>query len=234
MKLALLGFGKMGKMVEKAAAARGHHICARFSNQIGLAYDNPHLLEQADVAIDFSEGNTVIPHLKLCLQLNKPFVVGTTGWDDQFPLAKKLVAESNGAFLYAPNFSIGIYLFQQITAYAASLFQPFHEYDISGIEIHHSAKTDQPSGTAKAITGEILKKVPRIKSFNFSSVRSGHFPGTHTLHFDCDADTLTLSHQARNREGFAAGAILAAEWLINKKGFFTFQDVMNSYLGDIK
>lgn len=227
LKIALIGYGKMGKLVEQTAHAKGHQIVARFSHPLSMLQDDhKQNLAEADLAIDFSQASCVIEHLELCLSLNKPLVIGTTGWEEQLVLAQEIVKKANGSCLYSPNFSIGIYLFQKIAAYAASLFQPFSEYDVGGIESHHRQKLDQPSGTAKALTQNLLHQMPRLQDFHFSSMRCGHFPGTHTLYFDSPVDTLTLTHQARNREGFAEGAVMAAEWLFSRKGFFTMDDMM--------
>lgn len=226
MKIALLGYGKMGQLVEQVAQAKGHQVIAKFSRQIGTLQDRQQDLAQADIVIDFSQAACVISHLEFCLALNKPLIIGTTGWEDQYFLAKKMVEAHKGSCLYAPNFSIGVYLFQKIIAYAALLMQSFEDYDVSGIEYHHRQKQDQPSGTAKALSQNLLQHMPRLQEFSFSSVRCGHIPGTHTLHFDSPVDTLVLTHEARNRQGFAHGAIMAAEWLLNQQGFFSIDDMM--------
>lgn len=227
MKIALIGYGKMGQLVEQIAQAKGHQITARFSRRLGTLEDRLQDLAQIDLAIDFSQAPFVLPHLKLCLSLGKPLVIGTTGWEEQLTTAQEMVHQAHGSCLYAPNFSIGIYLFQQIVNYAASLFQPCHDYDVSGVEYHHKQKRDTPSGTAKALTQNLLHHMPWLQEFTFSSVRCGHIPGTHTLHFDSPNDTLTFTHQARNRQAFAEGALKAAEWLLPRKGFFTMEDMMH-------
>lgn len=230
MKIALIGYGKMGQLVEQLATAKGHQVIARFSRHLGTPQERPQEIAQADVAIDFSQSAVVLHHLNLCLALGKPLVIGTTGWEEQLPVAQQLVKQAQGTCLYAPNFSIGFYLFQQMMGYAASLFQPFTDYDVSGIECHHRQKLDKPSGTAKALSQDLLKHMPRLQALDFSSVRCGSMPGTHTLHFDSPVDTLTFTHQARNRQGFAQGAILAAEWLLPRRGFFTIDDMMQDHL----
>lgn len=232
MKIALLGYGKMGQLVEQVAKNKGHQIVAIFSNQLGCVLNRKHDLAQADLAIDFSQATCVLPHLELCLKLGKPLVIGTTGWDEQLSIAQEMVKQFQGSCFYAPNFSIGVYLFQQIVAYAASLIQPFKDYDVSGVEYHHRQKLDTPSGTAKLLSQNLLKQMPRLHEFSFSTVRCGHIPGTHTLHFDSPADTLILTHEARNRQGFAHGAIVAAEWLLNKQGFFSIDEMMQDQLGE--
>ena len=232
MKIALLGYGKMGQLVEQFAHARGDQVIARFSRQLGSLQERKEELAQADIAIDFSHPLSVLSHLKFCLTLNKPLVIGTTGWEKEQSIAQELVEKAKGSCFYAPNFSIGIYLFQHIVAYTASLIHPFQEYDVSGIEYHHRQKVDAPSGTAKVLTHQLLKQMPRLQHFQFSIVRGGYFPGTHTLHFDSPIDTLTLTHTARSREGFAQGALMAAEWLLPRQGFFSMEDMMCDYLGE--
>jgi 4-hydroxy-tetrahydrodipicolinate reductase len=204
MKLALLGYGKMGKLIENLALEKGHTIVP---------------LQHADVALDFSHPDAVIKHIKEAAKLQKPLVMGTTGWYDHLDEAKSIVKKNNIGFIYSPNFSLGIQLFLQIVEAAAKIISPFKEYDASGVEYHHRQKVDNPSGTAKAIAEKF------DHDLHFASVRCGSIPGTHTLIFDSPADTITFTHQARNREGFALGAIAAAEWILNKKGFYTFQEM---------
>ncbi|MBA2367937.1 MAG: dihydrodipicolinate reductase [Candidatus Protochlamydia sp.] len=222
MKIGLFGYGKMGKLTAQMAQTRGHEIAiiANGSNRLEKIPD------EIDVMIDFSSGISVMEHIRLCVQAEKALIIGTTGWEEQLPKARGMIENSSIACLYAPNFSIGVYLFSQIVSFAAELINPFEQYDMSGIEFHHKAKIDSPSGTAKMLREEILKKIPRLKDFQFSSVRCGSIPGTHTLCMDCPADIITLTHEARNRNGFAEGAVLAAEWIIDKKGFFSLNDML--------
>ena len=180
----------------------------------------------SDVVIDFSHPSSVLSHLDLCLAMKKSIVIGTTGWETSHDQARQRIEEAKGSCLYSPNFSIGIFLFNQIVAHAAQLLQKFPEYDVAGVEAHHRQKVDSPSGTAKALSDTLLHNMPRLKDFNFSSIRCGSIPGTHTLYFDSNVDTLTLTHEARNREGFAHGAVIGAEWLIGRQGFFTMKDMM--------
>lgn len=211
MKLALLGRGKMGTMVEKAAAVRNHEI-------VGI--------QSADVCIDFSHPDVVLANIKMAAELKKNIVVGTTGWYEHLPDIKTLIEVKGTGFLYSPNFSIGIHLFMKIVSRAAELLNSHQEYDVGGCESHHNQKADAPSGTAKALT-EILKNYyDKAQNLQFSSIRCGHIPGTHTVLFDSPADSITLTHTARNREGFAQGAVCAAEWLHGKKGFYTLDDML--------
>ncbi len=230
MNIALIGYGKMGQCVEQMALAEGHQVVARFSKEEGTAESRQNALAQADIAIDFSGSAAVLDHLRLCLALKKPLVLGTTGWEEGLGQARQWVEEEGGACLYAPNFSIGVYLFERIVAYAATLLEPFSDYDVGGVEIHHRHKADAPSGTAKALARAILERMPRLPALDFSSVRSGYAPGTHTLYFDSVVDTLTFTHQAHSRQGFAKGALMAAEWLLPRCGFFTLNDMMEDYL----
>ena len=233
MKIALIGTGKLGQLIEQEAYKQGIQIAARFSRRLGLAQDRPQELAEADVVVDVSNASAVLDNIQLCLSLGKPLVIGATGWEEQLPKARQLVADAGGSCLYAPNFSIGFYLYQQILNYAATLFQHFQAYDVCGIECHHKQKLDAPSGTAKSLSKSILLHMPRLESLNFSSVRCGHMPGTHTIQFDSEPDTLTFTHQARNRLGFAQGALMAAKWLSSKKGFFSMDDLMQDLMKEV-
>lgn len=223
MKIALIGYGKMGRLVEKAAPERGHLITAK----IHPRHWRPEEIENADICIDFSHPDCAVGNLKWAASMRKNFVMGTTGWTEHLDAVKQLVKDSGIGFLYAPNFSIGIALFLRIVEEAAKLIAPFEEYDCGGWECHHALKADSPSGTAQAILGR-LTDIMKEKNPQFTSTRCGSFPGTHTLIFDSPADTITLSHQARSRDGFVQGALSAAEWLQGKSGFFTLQDMLKS------
>lgn len=222
MKIGLFGYGKMGQLTAQMAQERGHAVATVITDSKPMQK----IPDEVDVMIDFSQGKGVLDHIQLCIQSKKPLIIGTTGWEEHLSAAKTMIEGASIGCLYSPNFSIGVHLFKQIVSFAAELMQPFEQYDMSGIEFHHKEKTDAPSGTAKALRDEILKKLPRLKDFQFSSVRCGSFPGTHTLCIDGPADTIILSHEARNRNGFAEGAVLAAEWIIDKKGFFTLNDML--------
>lgn len=221
MRIALFGYGKMGKLLEQLALAQGHEITAIFSRQ-----SDTHSLHQTDVCLDFSHASCVVEHSRLCAEQGKNLIIGTTGWESQLPEVQKLIRQFDIGCLYAPNFSIGIYLFSQVIAHAAQLISQFDEYEVGALEYHHSHKKDSPSGTAKALIQEILHHNTRLDHLECASVRCGYIPGTHTILFDGPTDTMTFTHQARNREGFAYGALKAAEWLIGKKGFFTLQDML--------
>lgn len=220
MKIALFGYGKMGRLIDTLAQRKGHEV---------ICINKKEELNKADVAIDFSAGEGVLSHLEACLAAKKPLVIGTTGWDHEMNKAREMVQEAKGSCFYSPNFSFGVYFFQKIVSYAGSLFQLHDHYDVCGIESHHAGKKDKPSGTALSLTHALQSQMPRAKGFAFSSIRCGHDPGNHTLIFDSPEDKMTLSHQAHSREGFALGALKAAEWLIGKQGFFSMDDMMQDF-----
>ena len=214
MRIALLGYGKMGRLVEAAARQKGHEILCRAGSG-GVDWD---AVQEADLCIDFSHRDRVLEHVKGCVRLGKSLVMGTTGWEEQLDEVRALVHEHQIGMLYAPNFSLGVHLFMRIVERAAKLLNPFPEYDAGAFELHHREKRDAPSGTALAISRLLGREVET------ASVRVGSIPGTHTVLFDSPFDTITLSHEARSREGFAKGAVEAAEWLYGKKGFYTIND----------
>lgn len=208
MKLALIGYGKMGKRIEALASERGHEVVARITSG---KWDLEGIKE-ADVCIEFTKPEAALENIRRLIELKKPVVVGTTGWYDKVDEVKTLVEAHDGALIYSPNFSKGVALFLDLVAKAAG-FLP--EYDVAGIEIHHNQKKDIPSGTALAMVKRAGRSIP------ISSVRCGTIPGTHTVLFDSPCDTITITHEAKNRDGFALGAIEAAAWLRDKKGFFS-------------
>ena len=233
MKIALIGYGKMGKAIEKIALGKGHEIVARFSSQ---GIDNE-LLALADVAIEFSKPDVAIQNIKTCFELNVPVICGTTGWLEQKEDILQSVNRTNNAFLYASNFSIGVNLFFAINKYVAQMMNEQPQYDVSVEEIHHTAKLDAPSGTAISIANDILKNLDRKtkwvseKSENQAdlsvfAVREDPAPGTHIVTYDSPIDSIEIKHTAHSREGFASGAVLAAEWIVGKKGVFSMNDVL--------
>lgn len=228
MKLALLGYGKMGRMIEQLAIDQGHQVVGIFSRTSSSLSPDASGFQQADVCLDFSHPACLRYHVQLCSQFNKPLVIGTTGWEEHKEWVIHHVKQSKMGCFYAPNFSIGMQLFIRLVTYAAQLVDLVPDYDISGIEYHHRQKVDAPSGTAKALTQQLLSNIKRLKQLDFASVRCGSIPGIHTICFDSPVDTITLTHQARSREGLASGALTAAEWLIGKQGFFTLEDLLNA------
>lgn len=221
MKIALHGYGKMGKMVGEVAQQTGHQILS--INRKTPKDEIHHHIKESDIVIDFSHADAVPKLVDLCIHYKKNMVLGTTNWENDVESVKNKVLQSNLGCIFCPNFSIGMALFKEVVAYAANLL--LQDYDLAGIEYHHNQKLDAPSGMAKVITNMIKDSHPTVK-LDFTSVRCGNIPGTHTLIFDGRDDTITLTHQARNRMGFATGALRAADWIRNKKGFYTINDLI--------
>ena len=230
MKLALIGYGAMGRLVETQAEAAGDQIGIKLtSSESDQDVDEvAAMLRRHDVAIDFSVGAAVLRNAEACAKASVPLVEGTTGWKDQEGRVKEIVIENNGALVYGANFSIGVNVFYRIVADAARLFGSLDQYETFIEEQHHSRKRDAPSGTAlklKSVLGEFIKG-----DISIASTRAGNIPGTHRVGFDSAADQITLTHMARSREGFAAGALLAARWIIGRKGVFEFSEVIDEIL----
>lgn len=230
MKIALIGYGAMGKLIETLAKNKNHEITAIIdeSDANFSAEQLAEKLKVADAAIDFSVAEAVMRNVEACLAANIPLVEGTTGWNNDLEIIEKLVEEKQGAFVFGANFSIGVNLFYKIADYAAALFAEFEDYEAFIEEQHHSLKRDAPSGTALKLKEIISKNT--AKEFSIASTRAGRIPGTHRVGFDGAADQILLEHVARSREGFASGALLAAEWIQGKKGFYEFTDVMDELL----
>lgn len=230
MKIALIGCGAMGKLIKTLAENKNHEIAVIIDEADAnlSARELADKLKVADAAIDFSTAEAVRKNVEACLMADVPLVEGTTGWNDEKDAIKSLVESKRGAFVFGANFSVGVNLFYRITDFAAELFSKFDDYEAFIEERHHSRKKDAPSGTAlklkDVVTGHITK------DFSVSSTRAGNIPGTHIVGFDGTADAIELIHTARSREGFASGAILAAEWIANRKGFYEFTDVMDEIL----
>jgi 4-hydroxy-tetrahydrodipicolinate reductase len=246
MKIALLGYGKMGKIIEKIALDRKHEIVLKIDqdNQHELTAEN---LQNADVAIEFTMPASVRNNLTACLDAGTPVVVGTTGWYDQFEAVKQECAEKDGTLMYGTNYSVGVNIFFHINKMLAKIMNNYPYYDVQVEEIHHTQKLDSPSGTAITIAEGIIDGID-VKnswanvlvandnnvddSFNNAQVlieshRIDNVPGTHTVIYDSEVDTLEFKHTAHNRNGFALGAVLAAEWLQDKKGFHAITDMFN-------
>jgi|TARA_B110000037_G_scaffold14464_1_gene15200 4-hydroxy-tetrahydrodipicolinate reductase len=232
MKIALLGFGKMGQTIARFAQERNHEIVYTADKNL----ENGDL-KQADVAINFSVPEAAVINIKQAMQLKIPVVSGTTGWLDKFEEITQFCEEKNTAFLYASNFSIGVNLFFKLNAIAARLIEPHKkEYRVSIKEIHHVHKLDAPSGTALSIAKPLLSNDyfkewelngTGFEKLNIEAIRKGEVPGKHIVTYHSQVDEISLKHEAFNRDGFAQGAIIAAEWLADKKGIFTMQDVLN-------
>lgn len=239
MQIALVGYGKMGKEVENQIKESGRHEVVSVSfEKPGDVLDKAGI-KKADVVIDFTVSDAVINTIGEVSAMGKNIVIGTTGWYDKINEAKQIVKKSNTGLIYGSNFSVGANIYFKIVAEAAKLFSKFGGYDVYGFEVHHSGKKDSPSGTALKIGKAILNNFPSKKSIqtekvdrqikedelHFASVRGGRNPGYHEVVFDSSADSVTLSHQAHGRAGFAKGAILAAEFIKDKKGFYSFDEV---------
>ncbi len=227
MNIALVGYGKMGKMVESSALTRGHAVVARFDidNNVAGAGLTAESLSGIDAAIEFSTPETALTNIRRLVALRVPTVVGTTGWYAQMEEVKQLVAAHDAALVWGANFSIGMNLFFKVVREAAALFARYGEFDPYLLEAHHKFKQDAPSGTALVIA-EHVRASYGDRTPEFSVIRAGHIPGTHEVGFDSAADTVTLTHTARNRAGFAAGAVLAAELLVGKSGFYEFPELL--------
>lgn len=238
MKIALLGYGKMGKAIEAQIKKVGKHNIILKVNTANLNKFTVETLKQADVAIEFSRPNTVINNIDICFDASIPIVVGTTGWYENLEAVKEKCAEKDGTLLYASNFSVGVNLFFKINKLANQLFLKYDAYDVSMEEIHHTEKIDAPSGTAISLANDILAKHPIKKTWknelnldrdvlSISSKREEDVKGTHRVTWQSENDEVSIRHKAFNRNGFAKGAILAAEWLAGKTGCFTMDDVLN-------
>lgn len=233
MKIALIGYGAMGKLIRRLAEEKEHEVVVVIDDSFAdsSAESLAAKLSGAEVAIDITVAEAVKRNVSACVLANIPLVEGTTGWNKDREAIEKIVIEGNGAFVFGANFSIGVNLFYRIAEFAAELFSKFPEYETFLEEQHHSRKLDAPSGTAlkiKEIVAEHIKK-----DFTVTATRAGSIPGTHRLGFDGPADQILLEHTARSREGFAFGAITAAEWIVGKKGFFEFTEVMDRMIEKI-
>lgn len=243
MNIALLGHGNMGKEIERLIGLAGVHDATVVPIDETTGAIDTAKLKTADVVIDFTSPEIVLNDIKTVAKAGKNMVVGTTGWQEHLPEVEKIVRESGIGLIYGQNFSIGANVFFRAVAHATKLFSEFKEYDVSGLEIHHAGKKDSPSGTALRTAEEILKNSTvkttlqtakldrkiRPEELHFASVRGGVNPGFHEVIFDSPADAVTISHSAHNRQGFAQGAILAAEFINGKKGLYTFDDVVKAH-----
>lgn len=238
LRIALIGYGKMGKEVERAAIERGMEITARID--IGTPFLSTDDVRRADVAVHFAIPATVQGHVAELARLRKSIVVGTTGWTKQAKDIQAIVESEGIGLVYASNFSVGVNIMYRLLREAGSLFDRFPEYDVSVHEVHHKDKLDAPSGTALSIADVLLSTVRRKRELlsgspegkihpeqlQVTSGRYGAVVGTHRVTFDSAADSIEIVHTAKNRTGFALGAVIAAEWVKNKKGMFTFEDVL--------
>lgn len=230
MKLALIGYGAMGQLVASQARAFGDEIGATFTSRDATRTvdEVAASLRGHDAAIDFSVGPAVARHAEACARAGVALVEGTTGWKEHEADVRRLVEEHDGALVYGANFSIGVNVFYRIVSQAAKLMAGLDQYEAFIEEEHHSRKRDAPSGTALKLrdlmTEHIKVEIP------IASIRAGHIPGTHRVGFDSAADQITLTHMARSREGFAAGALLAARWIVGRKGVYDFSQVIDEVI----
>lgn len=230
MKIALLGYGKMGKTIEQIALSRGHKIVLRAETVVTTDQ-----LSEADMAIEFSVPEAAFLNITAALEAGVPVISGTTGWLKNYDKAVELCVQKNGAFIYASNFSLGVNIFFQINEYLAKMMGSHAQYDISMEEIHHIHKLDKPSGTAISLAEGIIRQTAKqqwsmdksdAENLLIESKRIGEVPGTHTVRYHSNEDDLVLTHEAHNRNGFALGAVIAAEWLTGKQGVFSMKDVL--------
>lgn len=231
MKIALLGYGKMGKVIERIALERGHKIVLKkeqFNTFEGLS--------TADVAIDFSAPNVAVENISAAINLGIPVISGTTGWLENYHKIEKLCNEKNAAFLYGSNFSLGVNLFFELNDYLARMMAKFKDYNVSMEEIHHTQKLDKPSGTAISLANAIINHTdkndwaienPKEDDVFIDVKRIDNVPGTHSVFYNSEVDFIEIKHVAHNRNGFALGAVIAAEWIIGKKGIFSMKDVLD-------
>jgi 4-hydroxy-tetrahydrodipicolinate reductase len=232
MKIALLGYGKMGQVIERIALERGHEIVLKKSRNASFKG-----LENADVAIDFSIPNAALENISTCFENQIPVISGTTGWLEHYSKMVQLCEDKQGAFIYASNFSLGVNIFFELNTYLAKIMSQFNQYTTTIEEIHHTQKLDAPSGTAITLAESIinnsdysswaLNEAKNPDELIIKAERIPKVPGTHTVTYESIVDTIEIKHEAHNREGFALGAVIAAEWIFGKKGVFSMKDVLN-------
>jgi 4-hydroxy-tetrahydrodipicolinate reductase len=237
VKIVLSGYGKMGKAIEIAAIARGHQVVARLDTP-GDWKAQEDMIRQADMVIEFSTPGSALDNIRRCFDLHLPVVVGTTGWNENVELVKKWCMDENQAIFSASNYSIGVNILYSLTRQLSSMVNRFSDYEISLEEVHHIHKLDSPSGTAIRIAELILggverkshwvnRKQEKQEELEIISVREDEIPGIHTIRCESDCDRLSLKHEAKGRQGFANGALLAAEWMKGKKGYFEMSDLLH-------
>jgi len=235
MLIALIGYGKMGRMVEEVAVQKGHVIILKITNKEDFNYKN---LSKADVAIEFTNPDAAYENVRNCINRKVPVVSGSTGWNEKLVEIKKYCIEKKGTFLHASNFSIGVNIFFEINTHLARLMDSQYEYDVSIKEIHHTQKKDTPSGTAVTLAEQVIGQLKRKKEWinNISddktalqiiSERTDPAAGTHQVKYSSSIDDIEIIHTAHNRMGFALGAVLAAEYICNKQGIFSMKDVLS-------
>ena len=236
MNIALVGYGKMGRIIETVAQSRGHQIVLRIDLD-NAAELNAANISKAEVAIEFTGPHSAFSNLDKCIELGIPTVSGSTGWLDDYPAIEKKCRKKNGSFLYASNFSVGVNIFFELNRVLAKIMNSQQEYDVKMTEIHHTQKKDAPSGTAITIAEQILESLPRKQRWvnhisdnpedlEIISERTDPYPGLHKVTYQSGIDDIEITHNAHNRNGFALGAVLAAEYIRDKKGIFTMKEVL--------
>lgn len=237
MRIALIGYGKMGRAIEEVALQRGHEIVIKI-DQPNLHEFTKENFAIAEAAIEFTSPHSALENVKKCLDFGIPVVCGSTGWTDRLEEMKKICADKNGSFIYSSNYSVGVNIFFEINKKLAALMAPHKEYEVILEETHHTQKKDAPSGTAITLAEQILEQVRRKKQWvnelsdhpedlEIISQRVDPAPGTHSVKYSSAIDTIEIIHTAHNRKGFASGAVLAAEFAKDNKGFFTMKEVLN-------
>jgi 4-hydroxy-tetrahydrodipicolinate reductase len=232
MNIALLGYGRMGKTIEQIAIKRGHNIVLTVDKD-----DKDYDISKADVAIDFSIPDEAFNNISNCINNNVPVISGTTGWLDNYDTAVALCEEKKGAFIYASNYSLGVNIFFELNRTLAKMMNALKQYNVTMEEIHHTQKLDAPSGTAISLANDIIEQhgtfdnwkldTDEENTISIIAKRIENIPGTHTINYESEVDSISIEHIAHNRQGFALGAVIAAEWIVGKTGVFTMNDVLN-------
>ena len=231
MKIALVGYGKMGQIIDELATKKGHQIVAKLNETPTISS-----LNNAEVVIEFSNPEVAFNNIKFCLENKIPVICGTTGWLSQKPEIEKIAVQNETAFLYGSNFSLGVNLFFELNRKLAEMMAKFPEYNVQLEEIHHTHKKDAPSGTAISLAEDIIENnstfdawkldATENKNLGIDAIRKDEVPGTHSVFYKSEVDEIEIKHTAFNRNGFAMGAIVAAEWILGKKGIFSMKDVL--------
>ncbi|MBM4235129.1 MAG: 4-hydroxy-tetrahydrodipicolinate reductase [Firmicutes bacterium] len=249
MQIGIAGYGKMGKMIRQKALEKGHQVAAVIDPSSDAEEITSREISSAilplDVIIDFTDPQTLVDNVTLYGELQLPVVIGTTGWYDRLSEVATIVNRAGTGLIWSGNFSLGVNIFFQLVKAAAGLMERFEQYDVLVSEVHHSQKKDSPSGTAEMIGAILLDALSRkmriitgnpekplcAEDLHISSSRVGEVPGIHRVVFDSEIDTISIEHSARDRSGFAEGALLAAEWIVNKKGLYNIDDLMQAVIG---
>ena len=236
MKIALIGYGKMGKTIERIALERGHKIVSIIDVDNSNDFESDSF-KSADVAIEFTVPQVALSNYRRTFAAGVPLVSGTTGWTDELPVIKKEIQEGNNTLFWSSNFSIGVGIFMAINKQLATIMNQFPNYNVEMTEVHHTQKLDAPSGTGITLAEGILENLDRKKCWvketetksdemAIKSIREGQVPGIHTIRYESEVDSITITHDAKSREGFALGAVVAAEFTANKKGFLGMEDLL--------